>query len=546
MGKFKYGERGAGPNQVTTAGDQTFAYDAAGQMKQYNGFDLFFDVEGRLVRAEKPNDTSVEYYYNDIGEKKLAIIRNNKENVKINRYISEDYQIRNNQEIWFVSGGHGRVEITDAKGLEIDLDLLEEMTAYVADPAHSKKPVPAEYMDLDGDGDYDFDSEDLRVAKNAYWNGIAVGKDAQVWRYYHEDHLGSSAIVTDSMGDVVSTTKYHPYGQIALKQGVEPIYGFSGAENEEESELGLLQFGARWYAPGVGRWVSPDPTFVSSAGKNVEYVLESGLYSYASNCPIFNNDPEGSHPAKAVLKAAARWIAKRGTKYISKHIAKHARQISGKAVHSIFKQPRKINQLVKKTIDEAKTLAEKATQHAVDDVIEEGGLRISSQINKNGKVRTVVEKVFANDIGTKGEKVLRVVLDVTGRVVTAFPSDALKKLGIGAAAMAVLDEKTAEASEKIRNIASEQEKKANSTKETISSFVYDLLIPIWGGNLNEGEEYDIAVQRAINSAVNDIITEMEKSGTTLSSQQRNELDDIVRAGVGVGLLSDENEKSGNE
>jgi RHS repeat-associated protein len=67
----------------------------------------------------------------------------------------------------------------------------------------------------------------------------------------------------------------------------------AGAEIQVEQELGLIQFGARWYAPGVGRWISPDLLFLESPGANVGSVLESNLYSYAGNDPTNSKDPTG-------------------------------------------------------------------------------------------------------------------------------------------------------------------------------------------------------------------------------------------------------------
>lgn len=107
-----------------------------------------------------------------------------------------------------------------------------------------------------------------------------------VYRYYHKDHLGGSTVVTDSMGDVVSTMRYHPYGQTAFRSGEKPIYGFAGGEIEEEEELGLIRFGARWYAPDVGRWVSGDMLFVENGTKNIKSSLESGLYLYSLGNPV--------------------------------------------------------------------------------------------------------------------------------------------------------------------------------------------------------------------------------------------------------------------
>ncbi|MBN2340922.1 MAG: hypothetical protein JXX29_22900 [Deltaproteobacteria bacterium] len=331
QGEFKYGERGYGPNQITSTPDQKFDYNAIGQMKRYNGFNLYFDVEGRLVEADKPGGTNIKYHYDDTGAKKLAIMKKPSEPQKIYRYIFGNYQIRNGKQTWFVGGGPGQAEITESDGLEVNLYLLDELNEYVTSPPtplqqdgegsyeEVKKPLPAEFMDLDGDGDYNFDEGDLKIAREAFWsetsingscgddtNNSNVGADfisahlscssnnkPLVWRYYHKDHLGGNTVVTDSMGDVVSTMRYHPYGQTAERTGQKPVYGFAGGEIEEEEELGLIQFGARWYAPEIGRWVSADDWFVENVIRQVSKPLEAGAFIYAQNNPINYIDPTG-------------------------------------------------------------------------------------------------------------------------------------------------------------------------------------------------------------------------------------------------------------
>ena len=329
-GEFKYGQRGNGPNQITGTKYQNFDYNKVGQMKRYNGFDLYFDVEGRLVEADKPGGTNIKYYYDDTGAKKLAVIKKPDKPRKIYRYVFGNYQIRDGEETWltagatrprrtgcnpaasrtgvrsalpyysngFISGGQGQAEVKRSKGLEVDLYLLDELANYVSNPADKTKPLPAEYMDLDGDGDNNFDDADLQIALDAYWSEqpvkpVGTGDNFYIWRYYHKDHLGGNTVVTDSTGDVVSTQRFHPYGQTASRTGIKPVYGFAGGEIEEEEELGLIQFGARWYAPEIGRWVSADPLYAENPTKNVESPLESGLFAYSHNSPVNFKDPFG-------------------------------------------------------------------------------------------------------------------------------------------------------------------------------------------------------------------------------------------------------------
>ncbi len=45
-------------------------------------------------------------------------------------------------------------------------------------------------------------------------------------------------------------------------------------------------FGARYYDPGLGRFVTSDPLFVEELEKCVDSPLEWNLYGYANNNPI--------------------------------------------------------------------------------------------------------------------------------------------------------------------------------------------------------------------------------------------------------------------
>lgn len=107
-------------------------------------------------------------------------------------------------------------------------------------------------------------------------------------RYQYGNHLGSSGIETDTDGKVVSYEEYHPFGTTAYRANISGYdislkrFRYSGKERDDES--GLYYFGARYYAPWLGRWTSADP-----AG----FVRGFNLYRYCSNNPVMMHDPNG-------------------------------------------------------------------------------------------------------------------------------------------------------------------------------------------------------------------------------------------------------------
>jgi len=106
------------------------------------------------------------------------------------------------------------------------------------------------------------------------------------------NHLGSStAIVDKDSGALVEYTTYLPYG--ATESDYRPEawhshredYRFTG--KEEDVEVGLTYFGARYYSPYMGRFVSPDPLTIHALGADLNpYADVSGR--------VFNaTDPNG-------------------------------------------------------------------------------------------------------------------------------------------------------------------------------------------------------------------------------------------------------------
>jgi RHS repeat-associated protein len=114
-------------------------------------------------------------------------------------------------------------------------------------------------------------------------------------RYFHRDHLGSVAILTDEAGNVVERLSYdawgkrrHPNGQDdpAGSLASQTTRGFTG--HEQLDDVGLIHMNGRVYDPLLGRFGTPDPMTehpFSTQGWN--------RYSYVGNSPLNFADPSG-------------------------------------------------------------------------------------------------------------------------------------------------------------------------------------------------------------------------------------------------------------
>ncbi len=105
-------------------------------------------------------------------------------------------------------------------------------------------------------------------------------------RYYLIDHLGSTRLVRNNSGTILSTFDYYPFGLLMpgrYSTSNNTIEKFTGKQLDES--LGLYYFGMRYLDPALARWFVRDP-FAN------KYPSLSP-YNYAANNPLKFIDPNG-------------------------------------------------------------------------------------------------------------------------------------------------------------------------------------------------------------------------------------------------------------
>ncbi len=119
--------------------------------------------------------------------------------------------------------------------------------------------------------------------------GAAVAEPAPRVRYQLGDHLGSTSVEVDDSGQVIAYEEYFPFGASSFHSAVGGLevsgkrYRYTGKERDDET--GLYYYGARYYAPWLGRWTSVDPAGMVD-GPN--------RYEYAKNRPGHPARPDGT------------------------------------------------------------------------------------------------------------------------------------------------------------------------------------------------------------------------------------------------------------
>ena len=108
-------------------------------------------------------------------------------------------------------------------------------------------------------------------------------------RFFHLDHLGSTRLITDTLGNVLSSHDYYPFGAERLTAGPQDetnSFLFAYAERDRETALDYLQ--ERYSSPAMGRFMSPDPLAGSMADPQ-----SWNRYAYVRNNPLNWTDPTG-------------------------------------------------------------------------------------------------------------------------------------------------------------------------------------------------------------------------------------------------------------
>jgi RHS repeat-associated protein len=130
------------------------------------------------------------------------------------------------------------------------------------------------------------------------------------WRYEYNitDHLGNvRAVISDlnnnslldiASGEIINQNAYYPFGMLMNNSALanntstpDTKYQYNGKEFNADLGLNLLDYGARWYDPSIGRFGTVDPLAEKMPGYSP--------YNYVLNNPIRLIDPDGRAPEDA-------------------------------------------------------------------------------------------------------------------------------------------------------------------------------------------------------------------------------------------------------
>ncbi|MFA4842653.1 MAG: RHS repeat-associated core domain-containing protein, partial [Candidatus Omnitrophota bacterium] len=265
-----YGQN-AGPHALTSSAGYSYRYDQNGNMIQGKNKTLEYDAENRLTQVTEGSTITSFSYDGDGGRVKKSTVHSQQstETTYIGSLFEIDSSGKTTKHIFAGANrvcsieGVVSVKALTSRGVVPDAQRLSPPT---------QMPAPASTQAST------FPRQELRKASS----------EPKI-SYYHSDHLGSSNVISDKDGALVQKIEYAPYGAIASTEprtpNPVPKYLYTGKELDG---TGLYYYGARYYDPEIGRFITPD-TIVQAPYDPQSF----NRYSYCRNNPINYIDPTG-------------------------------------------------------------------------------------------------------------------------------------------------------------------------------------------------------------------------------------------------------------
>jgi RHS repeat-associated protein len=231
---YTYDDRGNRLSQTTLAGTTVYTYDAANRLTQVDGQSYTWDNNDNLL-----DDGSRTFTYDS--ENRLTEL---------------------------TAGGTTTSFVYNGDGDRYAQTIGGVTTDYVLDPTGLAQVLVASSSGQD----------------SFYLPGLAQYDTA--WSYYLPDRLGSTRQLVDPTGALMLGQTFDPFGNVLEQTGPgQSVFGYTG---EQTDPAGLVYLRARYYDPGVGRFLTADsvvPDPLRSQAWN--------RYIYVENNPIAYIDPSG-------------------------------------------------------------------------------------------------------------------------------------------------------------------------------------------------------------------------------------------------------------
>ncbi len=236
------------PSRITSAIDadglrSTLDYDQNGRRTRDDRRRLTYDDSDRLASVSIDGELVAEYGYADDGDRAFT-----------HRWPADDYEF----------------ELGD--GVRIDGEQIERTIVFAgrAVAVERRASVPRSIHAV------------ATPERDAF-------SPASVAVFLHHDHQQSVRMVTDEAGQPIEYGRFRPFGERRARLDgagqpfAEPASRFGYTGHVEDEDAGLLFFGARYYDPATGSFLTLDPRMQFASP-----------YAYSDGNPVQGRDADGN------------------------------------------------------------------------------------------------------------------------------------------------------------------------------------------------------------------------------------------------------------
>lgn len=116
--------------------------------------------------------------------------------------------------------------------------------------------------------------------------------------FFHNDPLGSPIAASNIDGEMIWKENYQPFGERKVKDAKAGLNSVWYTGKPQDESTGLSYYGARYYDPAIGRFMSIDPV-----GFHEGNIQSFNRYAYGNNNPYRFIDPDGRVPLDTIWDA---------------------------------------------------------------------------------------------------------------------------------------------------------------------------------------------------------------------------------------------------
>jgi RHS repeat-associated protein len=258
-------------NGSTVMGDLTYTYDAAGRRTEIGGSYARTNLPAALASAtfdaanHLTNQGGQGYTYDDNG------------NLLSDGTRTYTWNARN--QLTAIGGSVTASLQYDALGRRISKTVSGATTKYLYDGLNL-------VQEQDGSG-----TPTANITAGLNLDEWYLRSDSAGARYLLADALGSTIALADGAGAIQTSYTYEPYGETAASgsASANPLK-YTGREDDG---TGLYYYRARYYQPGIKRFVAEDPIGLLG-GPNLYAYVGGNPISFADPLGLVNVDPSGA------------------------------------------------------------------------------------------------------------------------------------------------------------------------------------------------------------------------------------------------------------